>query len=553
MADSIDTTSPTNPASTGDDSRMSTTLEGDERVTPLEPETSGIGRTGTTPAASQKRRWWPWLLGVVVILAIVAVAGSALSSGDGGDETTSAIIEVNTAEVIQTDLEEITTLDGTLGRTIGDPITASLSGTVTAAPEAGAVVEQGGVLFEIDGEPVVLLYGAVPAYRDMSVSDDPLDVTSRRNGTITWIAEEGAVIEQGDVLYEVDGEPVVVMYGDVPAFRTIADPARGDNLTGVDVLQFETAIVAMGFDPDGDLTVDDEFTGLTENLVEDWQESLGVDETGAVVLGSVVFIPGPTQIISVEVTTGDVVNDGRVVMTLAGDEPMEGIDVLQLETALAALGFDGAGTMEVDGVFTSETKAAVIAWQESVGLDADGIVHLGQVVFLSDAVRISDRTTPPGSPVNPGGSVLAITSNEIVVTAQLSAADQGTLEPGDAVIVELPSGQDVGATVASVDTVATRTNDFTFFEVIIVLDDPSVAGALDEAPVDVEYITDSVANVVAVPVTALVALREGGYAVEIDNGDGTTRLISVEPGFYADGYVEVESNGLTTGMLVIVP
>jgi hypothetical protein len=188
-----------------------------------------------------------------------------------------------------------------------------------------------------------------------------------------------------------------------------------------------------------------------------------------------------------------------------------------------------------------------------VGLEADGIVHLGQVVFLSEAVRVSDRITPPGSPVAAGGAVLAITSNDIVVTAQLSAADQGTLAAGDAVTVELPSGRDVAATVQSVDTVATQGPDGTYFEVIIILDDPSVAGALDEAPVDVEYITDSVSNVVAVPVAALLALREGGYAVEIDNGDGTTRLIAVDPGFYADGYVEVDVIGLTTGMLVVVP
>lgn len=415
------------------------------------------------------------------------------------------------------------------------------------------MVEQGGVLFEIDGEPVVLLYGSVPAYRDLSVSDDPLVVASRSSGTTTWVAEEGTVVEQGVVIYEVDGEPVVALYGDVPAFRTIADPVRGDNLTGPDVLQLETALVALGFDPDSELTVDEEFTGRTENIVEDWQESIGVEETGAVVLGSVVFIPGPTQIVTAEVTTGDVVNSGSVVMTLAGDDAMTGIDVLQLEAALAALGYDANGAMLVDGVFTPETKTAVIAWQESVGLDPDGIVHLGEVVFLADPVRISDRTTPPGSPVNSGGSVLAITSNEIVVTAQLPAADQGTLEAGDAVTVELPSGSDVEATVESVDTVATRGAEETYFEVVVVLDDPSVAGSLDEAPVDVEYITDSASNVVAVPVTALVALREGGYAVEIDSGNGTTQLISVEPGFYADGYVEVEANGLTAGMLVVVP
>jgi peptidoglycan hydrolase-like protein with peptidoglycan-binding domain len=531
---------------------MSTTLEGEERVTPLEPEASEIEGTAAGPRDAPKRRWWVWLLAIAAVVAIMALVGAAISSGSNGEETATQV-EINHAEVIRTDLEEITTLDGTLGRTTGDPITASVSGTVTAAREAGDVVEQGGVLFEIDGEPVVLLYGTVPAYRDLSVSDDPLIVTSRSLGTITWVADEGTVIEQGDVLYEVDGEPVVALYGDVPAFRTIADPPRGDNLTGVDVLQLETALLALGFDPDGLLTVDGEFTGRTESMVEDWQESLGVEETGRVELGSVVFIPEPTQIIGVEVVTGDVVTDGRVVVDLAGDEPMTGLDVIQLETALAALGFDADGTMEVDGVFTSETKAAVIAWQESVGLDTDGIVHLGEVVFLQSSVRISDRTTPPGSPVNIAGPVLAITSNEIVVTAQLSAADQGTLEAGDAVTVELPSGRDVAATVESVDSVATRGPDGTYFEVIIVLDDPSVAGSLDEAPVDVDYITDSVTNVVAVPVTALVALREGGYAVEIDNGDGTTRLISVEPGFYADGFVEVESDGLTTGMLVVVP
>jgi peptidoglycan hydrolase-like protein with peptidoglycan-binding domain len=537
---------------------MSTTIEGEEQVSPLgekevSPLESDLSPVARDEQPAAKRRWWPWLVGAAVIVGVAAVVGVILASNGASEESAEVGVVVNTAEVIRTDLEEITTLDGTLGRTVGDPITASSSGTVTAAPQSGAVVEQGGVLFEIDGEPVVLLYGSVPAYRDLSVSDDPLVVTSRSNGTVTWVADEGAVVEQGDVLFEINGEPVVALYGDVPAFRTIADPRVGDNLTGVDVLQLETALVAMGFDPDGTLTVDEEFTGRTEDRVEDWQESLGVEETGAVTLGSVVFIPGPTEIIDVEVTPGDVVNDGRVVMTLAGDEPMEGVDVLQLETALTALGFDADGTMNVDGVFTSETKAAVIAWQESVGLDGDGIVQLGQVVFLSEAVRISDRTTPPGSPVNPGGAVLAITGNDIVVTAQLSAADQGTLEAGDAVIVELPSGREVGATVESVDTVATRTNEFTYFEVIIVLDDPSVAGALDEAPVDVEYITDSVSNVVAVPVIALLALREGGYAVEIDNGDGTTRLISVEPGFYADGFVEVESEGLTTGMLVIVP
>ena len=84
------------------------------------------------------------------------------------------------------------------------------------------------------------------------------------------------------------------------------------------------------------------------------------------------------------------------------------------------------------------------------------------------------------------------------------------------------------------------------------MDDPSAASGLDEAPVDVKVITDSVEDVIAVPVAALLALAEGGYAVELDGGDGGTRLIAVDPGFFADGLVEVEGD-LAAGDRVVIP
>jgi hypothetical protein len=80
-----------------------------------------------------------------------------------------------------------------------------------------------------------------------------------------------------------------------------------------------------------------------------------------------------------------------------------------------------------------------------------------------------------------------------------------------------------------------------------------VAAGLDEAPVDVDVISDSVSDVMAVPVSALVALAEGGYAVEVDAGDGSTRLVAVVPGLYAEGLVEVASDGLSPGDRVVVP
>jgi hypothetical protein len=90
------------------------------------------------------------------------------------------------------------------------------------------------------------------------------------------------------------------------------------------------------------------------------------------------------------------------------------------------------------------------------------------------------------------------------------------------------------------------------FEILIELDDDSVSVGFDEAPVDVQVITDQRLDVMAVPVGSLLALAEGGYAVEVDQGNGQTRLVAVDPGMYADGYVEIEAEGLQPGDRVVM-
>ena len=120
-------------------------------------------------------------------------------------------------------------------------------------------------------------------------------------------------------------------------------------------------------------------------------------------LGSVVFLPGPTEITSVDVAVGDVVTSGRALVSVAGDELMTGDDVLQLEAALVALGF--GVDVSVDGVFDAATIAAVVEFQIAVGMEPDGRIDLGDVVFRSGAVRVNERLTSVGSTVNAGGQV----------------------------------------------------------------------------------------------------------------------------------------------------
>lgn len=77
-------------------------------------------------------------------------------------------------------------------------------------------------------------------------------------------------------------------------------------------------------------------------------------------------------------------------------------------------------------------------------------------------------------------------------------------------------------------------------------------GRLDAAPVDVTFTSEERADVLAVPVNALVALAEGGYGVEVV-ADGATSYVAVEVGLFADGMVEVTGEDLSEATTVVVP
>jgi multidrug efflux pump subunit AcrA (membrane-fusion protein) len=119
----------------------------------------------------------------------------------------------------------------------------------------------------------------------------------------------------------------------------------------------------------------------------------------------------------------------------------------------------------------------------------------------------------------------------------------------------MPDNALVPATVVFVSQTATSSQDGpAWFEVRIELDDPSVAAGLDEAPVDVIIVSDSVADVMAIPVSALLALLEGGYAVELETGNGQVQLVAVEVGFFStDNMIEITAGALEAGDQVVVP
>ena len=523
------------------DGRIETERMSEEDPVPMEAELE-------REASGRRPRRLGWWLGAAIVILAGAAVALTLINGDEGAESATGSTELSFGDVVRTDLIQMDSFDGTLGTEDGDPVASPIQGTVTSTAAVGSTVEQGDIFLAVNNEPVILLYGELPAYRALTATEDTMALVGNAAGIVTESVAAGDSIEQGDVLYRVDGEPVFVLYGDTPAYRTMRE--LSETMTGEDVRQLEEALVALGYDPDGIAAVDEEFTDYTETMVERWQEDVGVEVDGQVTLGDIIFIPQAAEVLSVSIEVGQSVNPGQPVAIIATGADLQGADVLQLEEALVALGYAGP---VVDGTWDSGTKEAVLAWQADVGLETDGVVDLGEVVFLSSMVRVTEVLTSVGSSVNPGTPVLGISSAEKTVVFNLPAADQGLITVGQEVNIEMPDGADTPGTVVEIASVATGAPGEAAFEVKIELVDPAVAGGLDEAPVDVEVVSDSVSDVLAVPVSALVALAEGGYAVEVDAGNGTTQLVAVEPGFYADGLVEVETTVLDVGDRVVVP
>jgi peptidoglycan hydrolase-like protein with peptidoglycan-binding domain len=287
-------------------------------------------------------------------------------------------------------------------------------------------------------------------------------VRGHRAGTLTSVVAPGTVAERGAVAFTVDEQPVVLLYGAIPMWRTLAVGAEG------------------------------------------W-------------------------------------------------------DVAQLEENLVALGYATEAQLGGDGKYDSRTARAVTKWQKDLGVEQTGRVELGAVEFVAGPVRVASTSIAVGEQVGPGAVVLEVTETTREVTIELEASRRSLAVEGDAVTVELPDGSTAPGTVTEVGRVAesaqseipgdTGTPKIT---VVVTLVDPAAGGDLDAAPVTVQFTKRTAEGVLAVPVRALLALAEGGYAVEIVHAGGHS-LVGVDLGTFADGWVEIDGNVREGDDVVVAP
>ena len=288
-------------------------------------------------------------------------------------------------------------------------------------------------------------------------------VSCLAHGILTGLAAAGTTVSRGQTLFEVDGSPVVLMYGSRPMWRTLTS-----GVSGPDVTELDDNLIALGYATRAELGTGDTYTSAETAAVKRWQAALGVDQTGTVALGAVDVLPG--------------------------------------------------------------------------------------------AIRIATHSVEVGAAVNPGMAVTTATDTTRAVDVPLDVSKQALVSVGDAVSVTLPTGAPVSGTVSHIASVAqsasggggNNNGNSATIDVTVTIPDQSTLGRLDQAPVDVTISTQSVHGVLAVPITALTVLPDGGYAIDVVQG-GRLHRVPVTTGLFSNSMVEVTGSGLSEGDQVEVP
>ncbi len=410
-------------------------------------------------------------------------------------------------------------------------------------------------------------------------------------GEITEATEEGVIVRRGDAVARVEDEPVIVLYGE----RRLQEPLA-DGVISPDVLMLETNLVALGYDPERLLKVDERFTSKTEAMVRRWQEDIGRQPTGAVRPSDIVVVAGEALIVrGAEVETEAVDSyatlsvqaetmaipaptGGELIDLPSDGSPLENGDLLfragdvearavmvqdpiaevltqpdylteDLESALVENGYED-DLIAVDSLITDSTLDAVTRWQREVGLPVNP--DLSNLVYMRiEAEQFFDGVV--NSRENEADTAtIFLTRSKRVINLTVPIDQAGRFSPGEVLdVVKTEDGTSFAATVSNViaeDATAASPDEQT---VTVVLAVSGPAGDVSVGPVTVLTDSQRVSGATVVPSEAVSSPNEGVYQVTLAAQPGT-RVVDVEIGIEVDGFTQIVSGDVEPGDWVVV-
>jgi hypothetical protein len=239
----------------------------------------------------------------------------------------------------------------------------------------------------------------------------------------------------------------------------------------------------------------------------------------------------------------------------------DGPDITELQADLVTLGETGGLFSTPSGHFDTATIDAIDRWQQANGIVATGEIGLGQIVFLPNPVLVGAPNAAPGQPAGVGDKPYGVTTATRVVTVPLNP-NLPPVTVGEAVSIVLPTNattagkitavQPAPAAVPSQSSSDTNAAQAASSIATVMPDNPGATGTGTQVPVQVSLTTESVSNVLAVPISALLALAGGGYGVEVVGPSGFHHLVGVSTGVFTGTQVQVSGHGIEPGTKVVV-
>lgn len=204
-------------------------------------------------------------------------------------------------------------------------------------------------------EPLI----ATSSYDGIVTASEREWVRSGGDGVVTSVARTGDPVAPGSAVATIDEEPVIVIPGATPAYRDIVDPdiaADGTYpppLVGEDVRALTTFLAAVGAlaGPPGDV-----FDEPEVRAAQSWRQDHGLVQRRGFLLSelAIVAVPQPWVVSEVSSERGTSVSAGAELVEVAGSGRSVAVDVPRSVD-------EASGDWRVDGDPATPTSAAMAA------------------------------------------------------------------------------------------------------------------------------------------------------------------------------------------------
>src|SRR6056300_303644 len=537
----------------------------------------------------------------IALLIIVGLVGGIAYYFGTQTQTLSSTpksLELTTVSIKKGDLENKEEYNGTLQQTDKKVLKTATAGVVTYLPDEGSVISFGEILFAIDNKPAILLEGETPFYRSLDINSDPgKDIEQLENSLVflgyaadDFVPDQTFDQKTSDMLNslftdygietksEITPEEQIAIKNKEDQIETIQDiiDSGGTTLAEVnnkkktlDDLQ-EDSVTTLAEVNSKKKTLDDAVENSTKENAA-WQAATHLIDGYYQQIDLLKDLTNPRTAEKSQDTRDDeiknyedLIEEQKRIREMEEGEGsvVDAAEALAIENAQK--GYNEALESYNKGVDKAAELQQAEEELEELQLAAKSETFSPTNALASETpIIVGSYITSEGSAVAANSQMYNISSTGVEVVFQIDASDQDMVSVGDSVEVGLPSEERIKATISYIDPVVTQGQNGEFIEVKLDISSSEGIKVYDQAPVDVFVTSEVSQDVLYVPVNALIALAEGGYALEVYKGESEvgvfegvsgvdTTYVGVEIGVFTDGFVEVSGN-ISEGMIVVVP